>query len=69
MVELGGLYDKIEVVYNELGAKVVIDSACCAQKSPGPIQSFASVVDASGRPRQHVQLYHDAMSVCQLSES
>ena len=47
VAELGGVYDKIEAIFNDVGGKIVVNSAFSTRNCPSLIKSFDKVVNAS----------------------
>ena len=63
-----GIYEKLDALYNRLGAQVVVDSAFNAGAKASMIKSHQSNIDQQGRVGQRSQVFRDATSVRQLSE-
>jgi hypothetical protein len=68
MAELSGIYNKIDLIYRQTGAKVVVDSAFAKKGRPSLIKSNADNIDGQGRARQSNLINREATSVRQLSE-
>ena len=68
MANMSGIYEKIDQVYVQTGAKVVMDSAFGKLERSSMVKSFATNLDKNGNPRQLNSVNRDTMSVWQLSE-
>ena len=68
MATMSGIYKKVDQIYVETGAKVVVDSAFGKTERSSLIKSFANNVDQNGCRRQRSSVNRDATSVHQLSE-
>jgi len=68
MTRLGCIYNKIDMMYEATGYKVVLDSAFEWSECVSMIKSCAHNVNSRGEPNQRISINRDATSVRQMSE-
>jgi hypothetical protein len=68
MAKWGGVYDTIDLLFAESGAKIVVDSAFSSKACQSMFKSWQSNIDNQGYVRQNSQVQRQATSVRQLSE-
>jgi hypothetical protein len=68
MARQGGVYSKIDALFAERGAMIVVDSAFSSEMRQSVYKSYQSNVDNQGRVRQNSQVQKQATAVRQLSE-
>ena len=68
MANMSGIYDKIDILYERLGSKVVVDSAFSADNRRSVYKSHQNNIDRYGNVRQKSEVHRQATSVRQLSE-
>ena len=64
----GGVYDKIDAVYQQTGFCVVADSAFARENRNSILPSYQTNLNHQGQMRQHQDLYAAATSMRQLSK-
>jgi len=62
------VYEKVDKIYEQTGAKVVVDTAFNSGEKASMIKSHQSNIDGQGRVRRASQLHRDATSLRQMSE-
>ena len=65
---LSSVWDKIDILYERLGSKVVVDSAFSADNRRSVYKSHQNNIDRYGNVRQKSEVHRQATSVRQLSE-
>ena len=68
MAEWGKAYEFVESIYNETGARIVVDFAFASRHSPVMLKSFQTNIGANGEPIYMSEVFRSATSVRQLSE-
>jgi hypothetical protein len=68
MARQGGVYSKVDALFAERGAMIVVDSAFSSEVRQSVYKSYQSNVDNQGRVWQNSQVQKQATAVRQLSE-
>jgi DDE superfamily endonuclease len=68
MAKWGNVYSKIDELFDETGAKIVVDSAFSSESRQSMFKSWQSNIDNQGYVRQNSQVQKQATAVRQLSE-
>jgi DDE superfamily endonuclease len=68
MANWGGIYKKLDDLYEATGAKVVVDSAFALENCQSLYKSCQSNIDNCGYVRQNLEVQRQAASVRQMAE-